>query len=54
MHHIAVDRAGLHDRDLKRRDRSMRVGGFSRGSMDMCVRLSIWKVPIVSTLRIVA
>jgi hypothetical protein len=32
----------------------MKKGGFSRGSIDICARLSIWKVPSVSALRIIA
>ena len=34
--------------------RSYSVRGFMRGSMDICARLSIWKVPSVSARWIIA
>jgi hypothetical protein len=46
MHHVALDGTGAHDRDL--------VRGLSRGSIDICARDSILKVPSVSAFRIMA
>ena len=46
MHHVALDRPGPDDRDLD--DQIVEVLGFSRGSIDICARLSTWKTPIES------
>jgi hypothetical protein len=43
MHHVALDRAGAHDRHLD--DEVVELRGFSRGSIDICARLSTWKTP---------
>ena len=52
MHHVALDRAGPDDRDLD--DEIVEGRGFSRGSIAICARLSIWNTPSVSALRIIA
>ena len=31
-----------------------RLRGFSRGSIDICARISIWNVPSVSAWRIIS
>jgi hypothetical protein len=41
MHHLSLDRPGPHDRDLD--DEIVESAGLSRGSIDICARLSIWK-----------
>ena len=52
MDHVALDRPRPDDRDLD--DDVVECRGFSRGSIDICARLSIWKMPIVSALRIMS
>jgi hypothetical protein len=52
MDHVALDRAGAHDRDL---DHQVVEGpGLDPGQHAICARLSIWKTPSVSALRIIA
>ena len=46
MHHVALDRTWPHDRHLD--DEVVEFPGFSRGSIDICARLSIWNTPTVS------
>ena len=52
MHHVALDRAGADDRHLDHQVVERR--GFSRGSIAICARDSIWNTPTVSALRIMA
>ena len=47
MHHVALNGAGPHDRDLDHEIVELLLG-FSRGSIDIWARLSIWNTPIVS------
>ena len=46
MHHVALDRTGPHDRHLDHE--IVKFFGFSRGSIDICARLSTWNTPMVS------
>jgi hypothetical protein len=46
MDHVALDWARPHD--------GQKVRGLIRGSIDICARDSIWKVPRVSAFRIIA
>ena len=52
MDHIALDRARPYDRHFD--DEIVKGLGLSRGSMDICARLSIWNTPIVSAREIMA
>jgi hypothetical protein len=52
MDHVALDRAGPDDRHLD--DQVVETAGLERGSMAIWARLSIWKTPRVSALRIIA
>ncbi len=49
MHHVALDRAGPHDRDLDHQIVEFR--GRRRGSMFICARLSTWNTPMESPLH---
>ena len=53
MHHVALDWARPDDRDFNHKIIETSRGS-RRGSIDICARLSIWKTPIVSALRIIA
>ena len=44
---------GPHDRDLDH-EIVEKSSGLRRGSIDICARHSIWKMPMVSALRIMA
>jgi hypothetical protein len=50
--HAAGDRAGPHDADLDHQ--IVEVRGRSRGSIDICARLSIWNTPTVSAAHIMS
>jgi hypothetical protein len=52
MDHVALDRAGAHDRDLDHQ--VVEARGFRRGSMAICARDSIWNTPTVSARAIIA
>jgi hypothetical protein len=52
MDHVALDRSRPNDRDLD--DEVVERARFIRGSIAICARLSIWKVPSVSAFRIIA
>ena len=51
MNHVPLDRPRPHDRHFD--DQVVEVAGFSRGSIAIWARLSIWKTPIVSARWII-
>ncbi len=52
MDHVPLDRAGTDDRHLDHQ--VVKSFGFSRGSMLICARDSIWKTPTVSARWIIS
>jgi hypothetical protein len=49
MDHVALDGTGPYDRHLD--DEVVEFLGFSRGSIDICARLSTWNTPTESAFE---